>query len=174
MVAAPRPFRTDSSIASIHDIERTRLGDIRRRVAWPKILLEDVTKLGHNAYGSRRHVGAAFFSTANSTSFNDRGATLGGSSLRRSPLSPTGRICPSRQTTTFADGAWRESFLRVKSVLASLTSSKKQTHIISVSSASTAVPAPAVRAMIPSRLKVSARTIAAQSSEPAEARNAEH
>jgi hypothetical protein len=71
---------------------------------------------------------------------------------------------PAGRRRLFADGAWRESFLRVKSVRASLTSSRKQTHIVSASSASMAVVAPAVRATIPCRFKTSAATSAAQSS----------
>src|ERR1700683_4997537 len=68
----------------------------------------------------------AIFLKANSTFSNDRGVKS--ASLSFVSLMSFG--FPSKQTTIFAEGACRASFLRVKSVLASVTSSRKQTHIV--------------------------------------------
>ena len=99
--------------------------------------------------------------TADSTFSNERGATSLRCSGRRVLVSFGS---PRRQTMTFAEGAWRDSFLCVKSVLASETSSKKQTHIVSASSVSIAAGAPVVRATMPCRLRTSATMSAAQAS----------
>ena len=65
---------------------------------------------------------------------------------------------------TLADGAWRESFLMVKSPRAAVTFSRKQTHMISAASFSVAVAASAVAAAMPRLVKKSAIITAAQSS----------
>src|SRR6185437_5372794 len=88
-------------------------------------------ELPDNVYCSCRVRCIAFFSIVASTAAKECGeASLGWAS---GPVCST--VAPKRQTMTSADGAWRDSFLRVKSVLASVTSSRKQTHIVSAASA---------------------------------------
>ena len=65
---------------------------------------------------------------------------------------------------TLAEGAWRESFLIVKSPRAAVTSSRKHTHMVSTASFSMAVAAAAVLATTPRLFKESASTNATQSS----------